>query len=198
LVSFLEDYMKVALIALLLAITLVTVEAKAEWTLAADDSMVYSGQTATVPLPLTTQFDPLRGYVITPAFVTHFIVRVGPASVRRGCDPTGQRPYTGVHSSLPRIRPTAHVNTYPSTAKRGWTNYEFEVNGGHGAPVQAIKPAFVETGYTDQCYFDVLWTAQSAAALRAGDDTRPNRAAAPGKEMEKVDRGIIELKGEHK
>lgn len=145
-----------------------------------------TGTQATIPLPAEARFTP-PFYTVQPAYVTRFIVRIGPGSMDRGCrlatSADGDVVFTGVLSSQVRLRPTTLVSTELSGARgrQDWTNHIFEVNGGQGAPVQAIQPAF-KRGFERRtiCSYEVLYIDDGQEVLpRNGGERRLGVAAAP-------------------
>lgn len=145
---------------------------------------VASGTVTSLPIPARAEFIPGFGYSVRPPFATHFIVRVGPGSQRRGCAPAtsvgGALVFTGVVSGQPFLQPTALISTEFSQAQPGWLNYEFSVNGGMGATIQAINVAFQRTQFPAACSFHLLWRNVNDAFVRnAIADAAPAAEGAP-------------------
>jgi len=163
------DQMKKLLLGLVM---IASVQAQAEWKDILGDFQTGTGTQIVVPLPAELAYRYPYGYVASSPFTTEFIVRIGPKSLERGCtlatNNTGDQIATGVMSSQPRLRPTTFAREEWSQKLQGWKNFYFNVNGGQGAPVQAITVAF-KRGFerATQCYFQLAYSSGADSHLRA-------------------------------
>ena len=124
-----------------------------------------NARTFSSALPLGLGIDAFGRYVYTAAHITHFVVRVGPGSLDRGCEvQTKQddfRSFTGVMTTWTNITPTRLEDTSDSQARRGWKNYYFSVNGGRGAPATHVNVAFRYLRSSPDCFYNVLFTSDA-------------------------------------
>ncbi len=155
------------------------------WRQIGGDWVTGTGTQVVVPVPVEMRVVYPYGYVAASPFMTRFIVRIGPGSLQRGCtlatNDTGDVVATGVVSSQMNLRPTSLTSQEQSPSMPGWQNNIFSVNGGFGAPVQAITVAF-KRGFENatQCYFQLMYQGGEQAA----DPRMARAAAAPSQSRE--------------
>jgi len=163
---------------------------------------VGTGHNLLIPLPAEARYTPF-GYTVVPTYVAQFLVRVQPAfACKLATIEDGHALATSVVSSQHDLQPTSFAFSEPSRrrGREGWTNYYFNVNGGFGAPVQAISVAFQRGGaHARQCDFELAVTSDEVIQpqiLPRG--AAPQTAAALAAPAEKRERNLGEIKIELK
>jgi len=162
---------------------------------------VGTGHNLVIPLPAEARYTPF-GYTVVPTYVAQFLVRVQPAfACKLATIEDGHALATSVISNQHDLQPTSFAYEEPSRrrGREGWTNYYFNVNGGFGAPVQAISVAFQRGGaHARQCDFELAVTSDEVIRPQILPRGAAPQAAALAAPAEKRERNLGEIKIELK